>query len=190
MQEVSRPIASAGVLGTTTFKPGMCASQLSRVWEWVAPEPMPPNTAVRTVSGMARRPPDMNRDLAAWLTSWSSAMLTKSMIMTSATGRSPAAAAPTAAPTIAASEMGVSRTRSAPWVVERPLVIWEIPPPGSAMSSPMSTTPGSVARARSSTRLSASRMLIVVTLPPASSTPAAPAASAARLARAASFDSP
>ena len=31
----------------------------------------------------------MNRALAAWLTSWSRAMLMKSMIMTSATGRRP-----------------------------------------------------------------------------------------------------
>ena len=75
---------------------------------------MPPNTAVRKVRGMLSRPADMKRALAAWLTSWSRAMLMKSMIITSATGRSPAAAAPTAAPTMAASEMGVSRTRSVP----------------------------------------------------------------------------
>ena len=92
-------------------------------------------------------------------------MLTKSMIITSATGRRPDAAAPTAAPTIAASEIGVSLTRSAPWVVERPFVTCEMPPPGSAMSSPTSTTSGSVASARSSALLSASRMLIVVTSP-------------------------
>ena len=41
-------------------------------------------------------------------------MLMKSMIMTSATGRIPAMAAPMAAPTMAASEIGVSRTRSVP----------------------------------------------------------------------------
>ncbi len=114
MQEVSRPLASAGVAGTTTFSPGMWASQASRVWEWVAPEPIPPKTAVRRVSGTESSPPDMKRALAAWLTSWSRAMLMKSMIMSSATGRMPAVAAPTAAPTMAASEIGVSRTRSVP----------------------------------------------------------------------------
>ena len=114
MHEVSRPLASAGVLGTTTLSPGTWASHASRVWEWVAPDPIPPNTAVRRVSGTWSSPPDMNRALAAWFTSWSRAMLMKSMIMTSATGRSPATAAPTAAPTMAASEIGVSRTRSVP----------------------------------------------------------------------------
>ena len=114
MHEVSRPLASAGVLGMTTLSPGTWASHASRVWEWVAPDPIPPNTAVRRVSGTWSSPPDMNRALAAWFTSWSRAMLMKSMIMTSATGRSPPTAAPTAAPTMAASEMGVSRTRSVP----------------------------------------------------------------------------
>ena len=56
MHDVSSPLASAGVLGTTTFSPGTWASHASRVWEWVAPEPIPPNTAVRTVSGIGAAP--------------------------------------------------------------------------------------------------------------------------------------
>ena len=40
----------------------------------------------------------MNRALAAWFTSWSRAMLMKSMIMTSATGRRPAARRPDRGP--------------------------------------------------------------------------------------------
>ena len=46
----------------------------------------------------------------------------KSMIMISATGSRPSIAAPTAAPTIAASEIGVSSTRSWPYFVDSPAV--------------------------------------------------------------------
>ena len=49
---------------------------------------------------------------AAWLTSWSSASVTKSTNMISTTGRSPDCAAPIATPQIAASLIGVLRTRS------------------------------------------------------------------------------
>ena len=159
MHEVSRPLASAGVDGTTTFRPGTWASHASSDCEWVAPELSPPKTAVRRVSGAPSSPPDMNRALAAWLTSWSSPMLTKSMIISSATGRSPARAVPTAAPTMAASEIGVSRTRSVPKVVDSPLVTWEIPPAGSARSSPSRTTSGSAASASASAALRAPRMV-------------------------------
>ena len=65
MHELRSPLASAGVDGTTTLSPGMWASQPSSVWEWVAPDPIPPNTAVLTVRGTDSRPPDMNRALAA-----------------------------------------------------------------------------------------------------------------------------
>ena len=81
MQAVSSPLASAGVDGTTTLSPGTWATHASRVCEWVAPEPIPPKTAVRRVRGTCSSPPDMNRALAVWLTSWSRAMLMKSMII-------------------------------------------------------------------------------------------------------------
>src|SRR5215475_2433818 len=74
------------------------------------------------VIGAVVRPAVMNRSLAALLISWSAAMPMKSMIMISATGSSPSIAAPIAAPTIAASEMGVSSTRSWPYFVDSPVV--------------------------------------------------------------------
>lgn len=46
----------------------------------------------------------------------------KSIYISSATGRSPVIAAPTAVPTMAGSEIGVSITRSAPNVSINPLV--------------------------------------------------------------------
>ena len=54
----------------------------------------------------------MNGSFAAWLSSWSRQTPTKSRYISSTTGRMPAIAAPTPRPTIALSEIGVSRTRS------------------------------------------------------------------------------
>src|SRR5579871_3575753 len=72
------------------------------------------------------------------------------MNMISATGRNPSSAAPIAAPTIAVSEIGVSRTRAAPCFVDRPRVSFRAPPAGSATSSPRMMTFGSDDNARSS----------------------------------------
>ena len=58
--------------------------------------------------------------------------------MISATGRSPAMAAPMAAPAMACSEMGVFQTRSAPNRSRSPPVVLNTPP--DATSSPSSTT--------------------------------------------------
>jgi hypothetical protein len=52
--------------------------------------------------------------LAAWLTISSMAHSAKSTTRSSTTGRQPASAMPTAAPTMVASEIGVSMTRPAP----------------------------------------------------------------------------
>src|SRR6516162_2112679 len=82
----------------------------------------------------------------------------KSMIMISATGSSPSIAAPMAAPTIAASEIGVSSTRSWPYFVDSPAVGPDAP--GSAMSSPSRNTRSSASSAWSSARFSASRIVI------------------------------
>src|SRR5206468_906316 len=57
----------------------------------------------------------------------------------STTGRRPAMAAPTPAPTKVASEIGVSRTRSSPNASRRPRVTPKIPPM-SETSSPMTNT--------------------------------------------------
>src|SRR3972149_6367705 len=66
----------------------------------------------------------------------------KSTYMISATGRSPAMAAPTAAPPIVASEIGVSRTRSSPNSSNKPRVA-PYAPPYRPTSSPMTNTLGS-----------------------------------------------
>src|SRR6201994_101575 len=154
----SRPLPSRGVDGTMTFIPGMCMNQASSVCECVAPVASPPYTCVRTVIGAVVRPAVMKRSFAALLMSWSAAIPMKSMIMISATGSSPSIAAPIAAPTIAASEIGVSNTRSWPYLVDRPAV--GPVAPGSAMSSPSRNTRSSACSASSSARLSASRIVI------------------------------
>ncbi len=84
----------------------------------------------------------MYRCLAAWFTICSIARVVKSWYMISTIGRMPCMAAPMPAPTIAISEIGVLRTRSAPNSCSMP---WVTPmePPISAMSSPMMKTSGS-----------------------------------------------
>ncbi|GBE23943.1 hypothetical protein BMS3Bbin02_00208 [bacterium BMS3Bbin02] len=79
---------------------------------------------------------------APWVTIGSSASPRKSTNMISATGRRPAAAAPTAAPAIASSEIGVLRTRSGPNSSSKPTDVLKTPP-ASATSSPNVTTVGS-----------------------------------------------
>src|ERR1700692_3746591 len=108
--------------------------------------------------GAVVRPAVMNRSLAALLISWSAAIPMKSMIMISATGNIPSIAAPIAAPTIAASEIGVSKTRSRPYFVDSPAVGPDAP--GSAMSSPSKNTRSSACSAWSSARFRASRIVI------------------------------
>ena len=66
----------------------------------------------------------------------------KSANMISAIGRIPVIAAPIAAPRIACSEIGVSRTRTGPNSSSRPAVVLNTPP-APATSSPRNTTAGS-----------------------------------------------
>ena len=66
----------------------------------------------------------------------------KSTNISSAIGRMPDIAAPTAAPMNAVSEIGVSITRSGPNLASRPSVAPKIPP-YAPMSSPMTKTLGS-----------------------------------------------
>ena len=119
----SSPGTSAVRLGITTFSPGMWASQLSRLCECCAPQRRPAPPCVRSTSGTDSWPPDIACALAAWLTSWSSASVTKSMNITSITGRMPDCAAPTATPQMAASEIGVFSTRSVPNSSASPAVV-------------------------------------------------------------------
>ena len=68
------------------------------------------------------------RDFAAKFVIMSKAQEMKSANCISATGRRPIIAAPTAAPTIAVSEIGVSMTRSSPNRASRPSVTLNAPP--------------------------------------------------------------
>ena len=103
---------SAGVDGMTTVRPGMWHSSASRLWECWLPDERPAPNCVRTVSPISAAPPVMNGSFAAWLSNWSKHTPRKSRYIISTTGRMPAIAAPTPSPTIAVSEIGVSRTRS------------------------------------------------------------------------------
>jgi hypothetical protein len=84
----------------------------------------------------------MYRSFEAWLSSASKQTPRKSMNISSTTGFRPVAAAPTAAPTNADSEIGVSRTRSAPNSSYRPRVTAKMPPE-LATSMPIMQTAGS-----------------------------------------------
>ena len=98
----------------TTFRPGTCVSQLSRLCECCAAPRWPAPPCVRSTSGTVSWPPDMKCAFAAALTSWSSASVMKSTNMISSTGRMPDCAAPIATPVIAASLIGVLITRAVP----------------------------------------------------------------------------
>src|SRR3546814_6932328 len=64
----SSPLASYGVLGITTLRPGTCANHASSDCECCAPKPpMPPPTIMRITIGTCVAAPDMKRCFAAWL---------------------------------------------------------------------------------------------------------------------------
>ncbi len=52
MAAASRPLASAGVDGATTLRPGTAIAQFSRLCECWAPKRVPPPLAVRITSGI------------------------------------------------------------------------------------------------------------------------------------------
>ena len=79
---------------------------------------------------------------AIWFATMSQHVARKSENMISTMGRSPVIAAPIAAPTMASSEIGVSRTRSGPNRSRSPTVVLKTPP-AAATSSPMKYTVGS-----------------------------------------------
>ena len=114
MAASSRPFASAGVAGSTTRNPGTCANHASSDCECCPAAPVPDPDGARSTIGTFAAPPSMKWIFAAWLTIWSIAWAVKSENWISTTGRMPVSAAPTAAPTMPSSEIGVSRTRSGP----------------------------------------------------------------------------
>ena len=117
---VSSALASAGVAGATTFRPGTCAYQTSMFCEWVAASCCPPPPGVRITMGTETWPPNIACIFAAWLTIWSMASRLKLSVMISTTGRRPSIAAPIAAPTNPSSQIGVSRTRVGSELGEQP----------------------------------------------------------------------
>ena len=66
MAAVSSALASAGVDGATTFRPGTCAYQTSRFCEWVAASCWPPPPGVRITIGTETWPPNIACIFAAW----------------------------------------------------------------------------------------------------------------------------
>ena len=56
---MSRPLASAGVLGMITARPGTWANMACRLWECCAAWPQPRPMIARIVSGTLSLPPDM-----------------------------------------------------------------------------------------------------------------------------------
>ena len=118
--DLSRPLASAGVAGATTFRPGMCATQDSQAWECCAASWSAAPFGPRNTIGIGIWPPDSYRIFAAELTIWSSARTAKFHVMNSTTGRRPAMAAPTPIPAKPSSAMGVSTTRVGPNSSSRP----------------------------------------------------------------------
>ncbi len=104
----------------------MCAKYASGFCEWNGPPWTPPPEGPRITSGTPH--PGAVAVLAAKLMIMSKAQEMKSMNCISATGRMPIMAAPTAAPTMADSAIGVSMTRSAPNSSSRPSVTLNAPP--------------------------------------------------------------
>ena len=114
MELLRSPLASAGVEGMTTVRPGTWAYQASSRCEWVAArQPAIPEDPRKTI-GTENWPPLMYRMFAALLTIWSIATRLKLKVMNSTIGRSPTIAAPMPIPQKPSSEIGVSMIRRGP----------------------------------------------------------------------------
>ena len=59
MAALSRPLASAGVDGTATSRPGTCRKKASKECEWVGPSWWPAPCGMRITSGTFAWPPNM-----------------------------------------------------------------------------------------------------------------------------------
>ena len=90
-------------------------NQEAGICEWIAPKRPPAPTTERITTGTLTSPRVRNQYLDIWLTTLSITSGRKSPNMISTTGRSPVTAEPNAAPASASSEIGVSKTRSAPY---------------------------------------------------------------------------
>src|SRR6476619_666304 len=101
-----------------------------------------------------------NQYFVDWFTRLSIASARKSPNMISMTGRSPVTADPNAAPARANSEMGVSKTRSGPYLSYRPVVVAKTPP-ATATSSPKRITRSSAESSSSSASRIAVRKAMV-----------------------------
>ena len=139
----SMAYASAGLDGSPTRSPGMWQSSASTHRECWADDDVSEPCCVRTVSGAVIRPSVSQRTLAARFTSWS--MPDEQEVRPHDLDDRAAAdqAAPSAAPSIAFSEIGVSNTRS-PNSSASPRVTPNTPP-GPATSSPNTSVSGCVA---------------------------------------------
>ena len=94
---------------------------------------------MRITIGSAICPFVMYRAFAIWFATMSQHTAKKSLNISSAIGRRPFIAAPIAAPMIACSLIGVSRTLFAPNRSNNPSVVLKTPP-AAATSSPMKYT--------------------------------------------------
>ena len=56
MAAISRPFASAGLEGTTTFRPETWVNSASGLWLCVWPPKMPPPVGMRTTIGQVNSP--------------------------------------------------------------------------------------------------------------------------------------
>ena len=129
------PTTSSGVDGATTLRPGIIMHQFSTLWLCCAPKRDPPPLAVRMTIGIVNWPPVMYRLLAISLATRSKQTARKSENMISAITGIPVIAAPMAAPRIACSEIGVSRTRWGPNWSSKPTVVLNTPPgPGNVLT--------------------------------------------------------
>ncbi len=123
----SSALASWGVEGATTTRPGIPLNIPSRLWVCWLPCPVPLPSGVRSTIGHFSCPALMNRSFEAWLTKGSLASVTKSPYMISTTGLMPSIEAPTAMPVKLSSLTGVSRTCPG-WRLQRSPVTPKQPP--------------------------------------------------------------
>ena len=84
---LSMPLASYGVAGKYTFRPGMWATMEVQSWECCAPYLEP--TETRSTRGMVSTPADMDCHLDTWLKTSSPARPRKSQYISSGTTRPP-----------------------------------------------------------------------------------------------------
>ena len=112
--DFNKPLASYGLEGTITFKPGVFANQFSKAWEWVAANcPADAVGPLKTI-GQLNWPPDICLIFAALLIIWSIPTREKLKVIYSTIGLFPVMVEPIATPANPSSEIGVSITLFGP----------------------------------------------------------------------------